>query len=125
MRHRRGKQAIVNTLEQLDSEVKKLADEATPDLLPMLLKIFLKDDRPGLMTCERHTHHLFSYIRAQINLTRAKRNYYRDDWSPPCSHHRDEHALGPEIIYHGALTTRNSIQQTYRSTPCTCWVQHR
>lgn len=131
----------MNVFEQLEAEVQQLVDEATPDLLPMLLKIFLKDDRPGLVTCERHTQKLFPYVRAQINLTRAKRNYYRDDnWWGPCTHRslpRDtpspyhagtEHfstQLGPEESYRQATITRDNIRQIYRSTPCTCWVPHR
>lgn len=112
-------------LEELDAEVQRLADEATPDLLPMLLKIFMSDDRPGLMTCERHMKYLFPYVRAQINLTRAKRNYYSDNWTPPCTHRSVEHSSQPENAYNFALTTRDEIRRTYRSTPCTCWVTHR
>ena len=111
-------------LEHIDAEVKRLADEATPELLPMLYKIFVSDDRPGLVTCERHMKHLFPYVRAQIFLTRAKRNYYREDWSPPCGV-----ALGAptsaEAIYASALRHRDELRVTYRSTPCTCRVKHR
>ena len=128
-------------LEALDAEVMRLVDEATPDLLPMLLKIFLHDDRPGLMTCERHTQHLFPYVRAQIALTRAKRNYYRDDdWEPPCTHRStprftpdpvhggntfDRLANMPETTYRMATIARDNIRAQYRATPCTCWVPHR
>ena len=112
-------------LEALDAEVSRLVDEATPELLPMLLQIFLRDDRPGLLTCERHTQHLFPYVRAQINLTRAKRNYYRDDWTPPCTHRSVEHSSDPEKAYDHAHRVRDEIRAKYRATPCTCWVPHR
>lgn len=112
-------------LAELEAEVQRLADEATPDLLPRLLRLFLHGDRPGLVTCERHSQHLFPYVRAQIFLTRAKRNYYRDDWYPPCTHRSVKHGPDVEEIYRVALKHRNEIRQTYRSTPCTCWVPHR
>lgn len=115
------------TLDALDADVQRLVDEATPDLLPMLLKIFLKDDRPGLVTCVRHSHHLFPYVRAQIDLTRAKRHYYRWSdvhWPGPC-HGGVVHEDPTEAAYHRALRIRDEVRQTYRSTPCTCWVQHR
>lgn len=114
------------SLEALDAEVARLADEATPDLLPMLLKIFLKDDRPGLVTCERHMQHLFPYVRAQIALTRAKRNYYHyGDYTSPCSHGGDSRVdLSAEALRR-ATNIRDDIRKTYRSTPCTCWVTHR
>ena len=118
MRQGRREQAIVNAIETLEADVSKLVDEATPDLLPMLLKIFIKDDRPGLVTCERHTKLLFHYIRAQINLTRARRNYYN---------HWEGCDLDAAVTshYHNALVRRDEIRIIYRSTPCTCWVKHR
>ena len=114
-------------LDRLDAEVQALVDEATPDLLPMLLKIFLKDDRPGLITCVRHSQYLFPYVRAQINLTRAKRNYYRYDdihWPPIC-HAGTVIESMPETAYRMATIARDNARQSYRSQPCTCWVQHR
>lgn len=114
-------------LDQLDAEVQALVDEATPDLLPMLLKIFLKDERPGLITCIRHTHYLFPYVRAQINLTRAKRDYYR--WSdhhwPPVCHAGTSIESMPETNFRMAEVARDNARQRYRSEPCTCWVTHR
>ena len=113
----------MTVLDELDAEVQRLADQATPELLVRLLRTFLNDDRPGLLTCERHTLYLFPYVRAQITLTRAKRNYYRDDWSPVCSPRSIERDV--EKLYRRAQDARDSIRQTYRSTPCTCWVPHR
>lgn len=109
----------------LDALVQKLTDEATPELLPRLLKIFLHDDRPGLVTCERHMVRLFPYVRAQILLTRAKRNYYRDDsWAylHRCATSSKEPS---EVVYIRALNARDEARKIYRSTPCTCWVQKR
>jgi len=112
-------------LAELEAEVKRLVDEATPELLPRLLKLFLSNDRPGLVTCERHAKHLFPYIAAQITLTRAKRNFYRDDWSPPCTHRSVTFGDKTEEFYIWALKRRDEIRTTYRATPCTCWVPHR
>lgn len=114
---------MITVLDELDAEVQRLADEATPELLVRLLRTFLSGDRPGLITCERHSMHLFPYVRAQIDLTRAKRNYYR--WA-------DVHWPGDglsrsrqEETYDSAVIRRDQIRKTYRSTPCTCWVPHR
>lgn len=114
-------------LATLDAEVATLADEATPELLVRLLTAFLHEDRPGLVTCERHSHHLFPYVRAQINLTRAKRNYYRwaDHHWPPICHAGTVVESMPETNLRMAEIARDNIRKTYRSTPCTCWVQHR
>lgn len=85
----------------------------------------MQDDRPGLVTCERHAKLLFPYVAAQIFLTRAKRNYYKDDWIPPCTHRSVNFGPDTEKIYHQALVRRDEIRNIYRSTPCTCWVKHR
>lgn len=108
-------------LEELEKEVERRADDLTPELLPQLLERLLARD--GLVQCERHEHHLFSYVRAQITLTRAKRNYYRDDG--PCTGYYPSSSATSEIVYLSALKRRDEIRQTYRSKPCTCWVQHR
>lgn len=107
-------------LEELEKEVERRADDLTPELLPQLLERLLARD--GLVQCERHEHHLFSYVRAQITLTRAKRNY-RDDG--PCTGYYPSSSATSEIVYLSALKRRDEIRQTYRSKPCTCWVQHR
>lgn len=117
---------MITVLDELDAEVQRLADEATPELLVRLLRTFLSGDRPGLITCERHSMHLFPYVRAQIDLTRAKRNYYRwaDIHWPPGCHMGGQKSL-QEAAYDSAVIRRDQIRKTYRSTPCTCWVPHR
>lgn len=116
-------------LDELLAEVKAIADEATPELLPRLMRILLGEDRPGLITCERHRHHLFPYVRAQVNLTRAKRDYYRwaDVHWPVITHAGCDikRADPAEDTYERALRIRDEARKTYRSTTCTCWVQHR
>lgn len=108
-------------LADIDAEVMRQADELTPDLLPRLLKILLKRD--SLSTCERHDVHLFPYIRAQINLTRVKRQYYHSAGGYDCLSHgmRDPYA---DALYRATII-RDNIRKTYRATPCTCWVHHR
>lgn len=98
----------------VENEVKKLADELTPELLPMLLERFMQRD--GLTFCVRHMRHLLPYIDAQIALGRAKRAYFDDH--PDC-------ALRIADDYHLSLKRRDEIRKTYRSTPCTCWVPKR
>jgi hypothetical protein len=99
------------TPSDLDAEVQRRADELTPELLPHLLRRLMARD--SLVFCERHDRHLFSYIRAQVNLTRTKRRHY-DDYSRVCEKNLEQ-----------AEKVRNEIRVTYRSTPCTCWVRHR
>ena len=114
--------------EALERRIMEEADELTPELLPRLLMQLLKRD--SLVYCTRHMSKLFPYIRAQIFLTRAKRNYYRDDWVHPCT--RSAEAFGitsapvsTERLYQMALEQRNRLRQEYRSTPCVCFKQHR
>lgn len=115
--------------DAFEREVMRQADELTPDLLPRLLMKLLKRD--SLVFCERHMTKLFPYIRAQIFLTRARRNYYRDElWSPGPQHAGCDFGitsamLGPETLYHMALEQRDKIRREYRSTPCVCFKQHR
>lgn len=110
-------------LQELEKEVERRVDDLTPELLPQLLERLLARD--GLVQCERHEHHLFSYVRAQITLTRAKRNYYRDGDSIPSSGYYPSSKDTSEMVYLSALKRRDDLRQIYRSKPCTCWVQHR
>lgn len=100
-------------LQSLEDEVKRRADEATPELLPALLEKLSSSLRHGLIGCARHGKLLAPYIAAQIELTRAKRrsNNYCDNASY-------KH-------YYIALEARDQVRRNYRSTPCSCWVQHR
>jgi len=111
-------------LQELEQEVARRVDELTPELLPQLLERFLARD--GLVQCERHENYLFSYVRAQITLTRAKRNYYRDgEWVAPSTGYYPSSKDTSEMMYLSALKRRDEIRQIYRSKPCTCWVRHR
>jgi hypothetical protein len=110
-------------LEELEKEVKRRADDLTPELLPQLLERLLA--REGLVQCERHEHHLLAYVRAQITLTRAKRNYCCDSDCVPSMGYYPSAKDTNEMVYLAALKRRDEIRQTYRSKPCTCWVQHR
>ena len=104
----------------LELEVQRLADELTPELLPRLMKRLLQRD--ALVHCERHDGLLYPYVRAQIALTRAKRNYYRyGDFFTPCD--AGEKASHRTFIL--ALTHRDEVRDLYRSKPCTCYVSHR
>lgn len=109
-------------LEELEKEVERRVDDLTPELLPQLLERLLARD--GLVQCERHGAILYQYIAAQITLTRAKRNYFRDDvsWS---GYYPNAMPQGVADLYHFALNRRDQIRKEYRSKPCTCWVQHR
>jgi len=112
------------SLAALDAEVQQLADELTPELLPLLLERMLKRD--SLTICERHDKLLFPYVRAQISLTRARRNYYNDYVPPgPCHLGIFAEQNSTEAIFHRAQADRDQIRSLYRSTRCTCWVQHR
>ncbi len=110
-------------LEELEKEVERRVDDLTPELLPQLLERFLARD--GLVTCERHEYHLFSYVRAQITLTRAKRNYYRDGDTTPSTGYYPTGRDTSEVVYLSALRNRDELRKVYRSKPCTCWVRHR
>jgi len=107
----------------LEAEVMREADELTPGLLPRLLLELLKRD--SLVHCDRHSSKLFHYIRAQIFLTRAKRNYYRDDWVSAADYGINSTKVSTETLYRMALEQRNKVRQEYRSTPCVCFQQHR
>ena len=117
-------------LDEFDREVMRLADAELPELLPRLLMQLLKRD--SLVHCERHMVLLFPYVRAQIALTRAKRNYYRD-WVSPCAmqstmppvHNGILYADMPEMMYRMAEIARDNARRSYRSTPCVCFKQHR
>jgi hypothetical protein len=108
------------TLSTIDAEVQRLANEMTPELLPRLLAQLLKRD--ALDFCERHQRLLFPYVRAQIKLTHAKRNFYRyDNFHAACD-------AGERASYAAFCTAkgeRDRIRDQYRSTPCTCYVHHR
>lgn len=110
----------MNTLDGIQEEVQRLADELTPELLPMVLERMLaRNTVTGC--CERHDMHLLPYVAAQIILTRAKRNYL-DDHRPLM---QGENAMSPADWYHFNLNRRDEIRARYRSTPCTCWVPKR
>jgi len=104
----------MNALDEIEAEVKRRADELTPELLPTLLERFLK--RSGVTTCDRHFRHLIPYVNAQIALTQAKRRYLGD---------YPGNALAIADSYHFSLKRRDEVRATYRSTPCTCWVPKR
>lgn len=104
-------------IDALLVDVQRLADEATPDILPRLLKILLSDDRPGLAGCCRHRVRLYPYIKAQITLTRAKRAFSNAD-----------HVYTHDPVrtnFERAVTERDVARRLYRDTPCTCWVPKR
>lgn len=101
----------MSILEEVDREVKRRADELTPELLPLLFKRLV--ERDGVVPCERHLTLIGPYVRAQIHLSKAKRNYYEFDYE------------GSKAIYEHALEIRNAARAKYRGTPCTCWVTHR
>lgn len=108
--------------EAFEREVLRQANELTPELLPRLLLQLLKRD--SLVFCERHMKLLFPYIRAQITLTWAKRNYYRDgEWTPVEG--ITSAKMGPETTYRLALERRDAVRREYRSTPCDCFKRHR
>lgn len=121
--------------DAFEREIMRQADELTPELLPRLLMMLLKRD--SLVHCPRHMTKLFPYVRAQIALTRAKRNYYRDaEWRPNadvgsnithagCDFGIVSTKLGPETLYFMALEHRDRVRREYRSTPCVCFQQHR
>jgi len=109
-------------LEELEKEVERRVDDLTPELLPQLLERFLARD--GLVRCERHDNLLLSYVRAQITLTRAKRNYNRYDTLPSTGYYPNSKDTC-EMVYLSAIRRRDEIRKIYRSKPCTCWVQHR
>jgi hypothetical protein len=116
--------------EALEREVMKQADALTPELLPRLLRQLLKRD--SLVFCDRHMRLLFPYIRAQINLTRAKRNYYHYGETWPELPQRllpidgiNSAQLGPDHTLQLATETRDAIRKQYRATPCVCFKQHR
>ncbi len=95
----------------LEREVLERADELTPELLPAVLERMLARD--GLVACDRHMFLLGPYVRAQIQLSRAKRNYYDFDYE------------GAKNIYIHALEIRDVARAKYRGTPCNCWATHR
>lgn len=101
----------MNVLDDLQSEVQRLADELTPELLPALLERMTKRD--GIVNCERHLKLLFPYVKTQVTLTKVKRWYWNGDNSVT-------KAMLDELIEH-----RNKLRSHYRSTPCTCWVPKR
>jgi len=108
--------------EAFEREIMRQADELTPELLPRLLIQLLKRD--SLVFCKRHMELLFPYVRAQITLTWAKRNYYRyGEWMPTDG--INSSTVGPETAYKLALERRDTIRRQYRSTPCDCFKQHR
>jgi hypothetical protein len=108
--------------DAFEREIMAKANELTPELLPRLLIQLLKRD--SLVHCERHMNLLFPYIRAQITLTWAKRNYYRyGEWMPVDGINSSK--MGPETTYKLALERRDAIRRQYRSTPCVCFKQHR
>ena len=110
------------TPTDLESEVQRRADELTPELLPRLLRRLMQRD--SIVTCDRHDKLLFSYVHAQINLTRIKRRcYYYDDVCYPG--YFPGESLTPMEIHKKLLEARDKIRLEYRSTPCTCWVRHR
>lgn len=104
----------MNALDDIQAEVQRLADELTPELLPLLLERF--SNRSGVVLCERHLRHLIPYVNAQIALSRTKRAYFGD------------HPGNPNVLaenYQLSLKRRDELRATYRSTPCTCWVPKR
>jgi hypothetical protein len=106
----------------IDAEVQRQADELTSELFPLLFERMLKRD--SLSFCERHDKLLYPYVRAQIDLTRRKRNYYRyGDVSGSLLEDSLSHCSERDFIR--ASDARDEIRREYRSTPCTCWVQHR
>jgi len=110
--------------EAFEREIMRQADELTPELLPRLLIQLLKRD--SLVFCERHMKHLFPYVRAQIALTRAKRNFYRyDDWGPSLHRSSNNSEMDAETALRMARIERDNIRRIYRSTPCVCFQQHR
>lgn len=111
--------------DAFEREVMKQADALTPELLPRLLLQLLKRD--SLVFCERHMQLLFPYVRAQIALTRARRNYYRWSdihWPSPC-HAGTVIESMPETNLRMATIARDNARQAYRSKPCVCFKQHR
>lgn len=111
------------TLADLDSEVQRRADELTPELLPRLLRRLLQRD--SIVFCDRHDRLLFPYVRAQVNLTRIKRRcYYYDDVKLYPGYFPGESLTSSQIL-DKMVIARDKIRLEYRSTPCTCWVQHR
>ncbi len=97
--------------DDIEREVRERCDELTPDLLPLVFKRMIARD--GMVACERHMTLLGPYVRAQIHLGRAKRNYFEWDYE------------GAKAIYEHALEIRNAARVKYRGTPCTCWATHR
>lgn len=108
-------------IEELLAEVQGLADDRMDELLPLLLAQLV--EREGLHPCRRHNDLLVPYIRAQIWLTRAKRNYYR--WDGCYTSRPLERPQTPETVMVAAETTRDAARRIYRAEPCTCWVPHR
>lgn len=109
-------------LDALDAEVKSRADQATSELLPRLLENFLQDDRLGLLSCERHSTYLSVYVEAQIRLTKQKQRLTYADYITSVS---DTEYLSVVKLVERAKEARDKVRSVYRSTPCTCWVQHR
>ncbi len=101
----------MSLFEDVEREVIRRADALTPELLPLLFERMV--ERDGIVPCERHTTLIIPYVRAQIHLGRAKRNYFEWDYE------------GAKAIYEHALEIRNAARVKYRGTPCTCWATHR
>jgi hypothetical protein len=94
----------MDTLADLAAEVKALADERTPDLLPMLLA---KLKHTGLHTCDKHTRLLTEYTIAAVGLTKIKRRWY--EGSVHC---------GMVTVF---VNKRDATRRAYRDARCDCW----
>lgn len=103
--------------ETLLEEVSRQADLLTPELLPMVLKSMFS--RNGVAGCLRHETLLQPYVRAQIELTRAKRALDH------CHHNFDERYNQSDANLRRVKQTRDTAHDAYHSTPCTCHVTKR
>jgi hypothetical protein len=101
----------VSALEEIEREVRERCDDMMPELLPLVFTRMI--ERNGMIPCERHTTLIGPYVRAQIQLSRAKRNYYDFDYE------------GSKAVYQHALELRDVARARYRGVSCNCWLAHR
>lgn len=116
------------TLGEIDAEVKRRADERTPELLVGMLET----GRYG--ACRKHSTLLLRYIRSQVDLTRARR------------HNRDGYNRSGDLCFRcvqlssgitvdvpveqtacvlellNRLAIRDRSRREYHEHPCECWI---
>lgn len=114
----------MSSLSQLEAEVASIVQSATPEFLPRLFRGLLNSNRPGLISCQRHTFLLAPYVKAQIKLHHVKRTLRHleegdTDYCKPSAIRIVKRSVRE------ARCARDEIREVYRSTPCTCWVPHR